>query len=527
MQKRNGSYYTPKKLADFVLKKTLEAYSGRGQIRVLEPSCGDGSFIRSMLSRDDHGRFIVDAVEISQMAINRAKLKIGSDSPVNFTCKDFLFYEPRKLYDIVIGNPPFIKSKLLKRKQLVQSRIIHCKMGLKDKTINNIWTPFILKAISHLSEHGVLAFVLPSELLQVRFAQEIQSVLRTSFSRIEIYTFKKLIFPKIGQDTIALIARNAKKSAHGVFFGKVEDLDRPSDKIALLQQSNVAERNGIKWSSHVVSEEDINFLLQICSKINPISHYCNSGAGIVTGANRFFIVDEKTMLDFGFARIAEPIIQRGQFVNGSVVFDLEAFESLRSGGRPSYLLNFKDLPIKKLTNLQRRYIDRGRRSKINERFKCAVRDRWLVVPSVWASEAFFFKRCHLYPKLIKNDAGVLVTDAAYRVRMRDIYCVNSLIYSFYNSLSLAMAELKGRFYGGGVLELTPNEFKAIPLPYVMVIPAEFEKYQKEFEGKKSIENVLKISDERILRRELGLGGPDVIRIQQIRRILVDRRLRIV
>jgi adenine-specific DNA-methyltransferase len=49
--------------------------------------------------------------------------------------------------------------------------------------------------------------------------------------------------------------------------------------------------------------------------------------------------------------------------------------------------------------------------------------------------------------------------------MKEDYDLNSLIFSFYNTLTLLMSEIEGRYYGGGVLELIPSEFKKLPIPY--------------------------------------------------------------
>jgi adenine-specific DNA-methyltransferase len=81
--------------------------------------------------------------------------------------------------------------------------------------------------------------------------------------------------------------------------------------------------------------------------------------------------------------------------------------------------------------------------------------------------------------------------------MKDGFEINDLIYSFYNSLTLCFTELNGRFYGGGVLELTPNEFKNLPIPFTK--STDFKRYVKEFKGKKSIKDICNANDEIILK----------------------------
>jgi adenine-specific DNA-methyltransferase len=525
MQKASGSYYTPETLADFVVEQAALNISTQAGIHILEPSCGDGAFVKSVLKKFSDRELQIDAIEISAKAVKAARAATEKVKSVKYTKGDFLFFQSTRTYDLVVGNPPFIKKKLLKKKQITQCESIHSSAGLKDRAINNIWTSFLIKSVSLLSSDGVLAFVLPAELLQVNFAQEIQAYLQLHFKRVEVFTFKKIVFPNIGQDTVALIARKSSKLPDGVYFAEVNELSESKSINAALVQSKSAERNDIKWSGHIISEDEIDFLLNTCANVKPISHYCSSVAGIVTGANGFFIVSKDACAKYGFEDICRPIIQRGQYVNVNVLFDKGAFDEIVKGGKPCYLLDFSNRLTKSFSSGERAYIKLGKHLEINERYKCSIRDRWYDVPSLWTSEAFFFKRCHLYPKLLKNSANVYVTDSAYRIRVAKGYDVNSFVYSFYNSLTLALSELKGRYYGGGVLELTPNEFKSVALPYCEITPAAFQAFASSFKTAQNIDFVLEKNDKVVLEKGLGLKTSDVARIENIRKKLLRRRLR--
>jgi hypothetical protein len=65
---------------------------------------------------------------------------------------------------------------------------------------------------------------------------------------------------------------------------------------------------------------------------------------------------------------------------------------------------------------------------------------------------------HIYLENFKSYSSL-------KVNMKAKWDLNSFIFSFYNSLTLVFAETDGRYYGGGVLELTPREFKKLPIPY--------------------------------------------------------------
>ena len=93
-----------------------------------------------------------------------------------------------------------------------------------------------------------------------------------------------------------------------------------------------------------------------------------------------------------------------------------------------------------------------------------IRNRWYVVPSVWVPNAFMLRQVHHYPKIILNDADATCTDTIHRVRLRNGTSAKTVAAAFLNSLTFAFSEVIGRSYGGGVLELEPNEAEMLPLP---------------------------------------------------------------
>jgi hypothetical protein len=74
------------------------------------------------------------------------------------------------------------------------------------------------------------------------------------------------------------------------------------------------------------------------------------------------------------------------------------------------------------------------------------------------------KRSHDLPRLILNRAGAYTTDTAYRIRVLEGTSAEKLVGCFINGLTALSAELEGRHYGGGVLELVPSEIEKLVLP---------------------------------------------------------------
>jgi len=522
MDKKNtGSYYTPSYLAEFISKRALSHFENRTCISILEPSAGNGAFVEEFAKSNNIN------VKLTALDINKEELKKASKKwkkqPKSFKQTDFLKFVSKNKYDVVIGNPPYIKKNRLTQKQIELSKKIHQNENLTEVSVKNIWTTFLIKGNTLLAKNGILAFVLPSELLQVKFAEEIREYLKNEFERIEIFTFNDLMFECKGQDTIVLFAY--KKSNHkGEFFTNILSKESLHKNNFVLRKNNLLVSSKIKWTHHFLTSGELTFIDKLKKQLKTINHYAESKPGIVTAANKFFIIDKETEKQYNLSKYTKPIIQKGLFVNGSVLFNDSDIEELEATNYPTKLLqlNNRDRITKKL----KEYLAFGIKEEIPERYKCKIRNNWYVIPNISEiPDAFFFKRSHLYPKLLKNNSNAYVTDSAYKVEMKNGYDLNSFIYSFYNTFTLLLSEIEGRYYGGGVLELTPSEFKKLSIPYIKISKTQFKHFTNKFNKKHRIEDVLNQNDFKILNSTLGMTKKELVKLTEIKNKLTKKRLR--
>ncbi|MCY4046699.1 MAG: type I restriction endonuclease subunit M, partial [Candidatus Dadabacteria bacterium] len=281
-----------------------------------------------------------------------------------------------------------------------------------------------------------------------------------------------------------------------------------------------------KWTGGTIGEKSLNFIYDVSDSLERMDYYCSSRAGIVTAANSFFILSLEDVHNFNLKDHVQPIIQKALYVNGGIDFSVEDFDDLKQLEKPCFLLDLNETPESEFSHEMKEYLRLGKKEEINRRYKCKLRDRWFDIPSIEGSDGFFFKRSHLYPKLLSNSASVYVTDSAYRVKMNEGFEMDELLFSFYNSLTLVMAELTGRSYGGGVLELTPTEFKQLPLPYCSIDRRNFQSFKKRFKRKSSIDEILMRNDAIILGENMKLSEREIASIQEALKKIRSRRLRV-
>jgi adenine-specific DNA-methyltransferase len=533
-KKENGSYYTPAFIAKFILDHVSDKLCDKKEIKILEPSVGDGEFVRA-LNQESLSKYwnslsftaIEKDSEEIRKAVDASSMLQREGVKFDFISGDFLSWQPDCIdkYSLITGNPPYIKKSLLSQTQIEYCRNIHSAAGLSLSTVKNIWSAFVIRCSQLLTDDGILAFVLPAEFLQVKFTSPLRDFLKNQFDRIEIFTFDELLFDSIGQDTIILICINSSKSP-GIYFSHIKESIQLLTNSFKLSQNKALIDAHIKWTHHELLSDEIDFIIKIKEKLFSIDSYCVSRPGVVTAANEFFIINKDTEQEFNLNSYTVPIIQRGSHVNGSVIFNETDLQKLIQSGLPSKLLCFPENMISSFPKGVKKYINAGVKKNIPLRYKCKNRNKWYSISELQKPyEGCFFKRSHLYPKLIKNTSNALVTDSAYGIYMKNNHEIEGLIFSFYNSFTLLFAEIEGRYYGGGVLELTPNEFKNLPLPWTSISKTNFTSYCKAFEEKSTIEDVLKINDLQILTNTLKLDSFDIEKVQSIRSKIISKRLR--
>lgn len=487
---------------------------------MLEPSAGEGAFIRALAMADGLNQRIgvVDVVEIEPTFIEACRAIPLPCAEVKYFCEDFISFVGREGgYDVIVGNPPYVSYKHLSDEQVAAGRAYFMESGFKASDFRNLWTLFLLKASRLLKPGGVMAFVLPKEVVYVNHASWLRSLLLETFDKVEVFVFDELHFDHADQD-VAIVFCYGTHDLTGLYVseGQGGRIDPGG-----LRHIEIDDFYGSKWSQFKISDNDNTLLGRCAEGFLPLETYCTAVAGIVPAANNFFIVESARVEELEAAEFARPIVQRSNYLGRNLVLDASVMNEIIGSELPAFLLAGYDYakPPARLAA----YLFAGEAAGLDRRYKMTQRDPWHRIPGIWASDALFFKRIGELPKFVLNSAAALVTDTAYRVTALDGVDLRSLIFSFYNSVTMVAAELRGRTYGGGVLELTPNEFKRLPVPFSSVTEAEFNVFVTRMKTA-PFEEALAAQDDYLLPKA-GISVPDIAAIQLVRRELYGKRLK--
>jgi len=522
-EKLRGGFYTPEPIAEFILKWGI---NGSSDYEILEPSCGDGVFLEQ-LKENNHKFKSVTAVEFDDMEADKADIiKLNNKDVIN---TDFHLYcnETTRKFDLVVGNPPYIRYQYFQEEQQNEAIKVFSRAKLKYSKLTNAWVSFVVGSSLLLKEKGKIGFVIPAELLQVSYAQQLREFLAHFYNKINIISFEKLVFPDIQQEVVLLLCEKNGSDSHLIEHLELKDASdlKMLDVNILKSPSKKIDFKSNKWTYYFLEQEEIDFLEQIAKKrkVPTISNYASVEVGITTGANDYFTVPLPVVEAYDLKEYAKPMVGRSVQVN-SVIFTEKDWKLNRQTKAKAHLLVF---PAKEKINGHKganSYIRMGESMGVNKGYKTGIRDDWFVIPSIKLSDALFIRRNNLYPRLILNEANAYTTDTMHRVFMKKDTDKNAFIASFYNSLSLAFSEIVGRSYGGGVLELMPSEAEKILLPYQTDNADLLATIDEMMREKKSIDEILRITNKQILKDGYGFTDQEIKLADSIWKKLSHRRL---
>ena len=304
-KKSTGSYYTPFFVVDRIVHEALPETVPFGA-KIIDPSCGTGNFLLRL--PDELPPKNIYGSDIDPMAVAIARINLVLKYSVrtsstldtikqNIMLQDSLKFFSEGSFDYIIGNPPwgYVYSKD-EQKSLREQFVSYNGTGTPES-----FSLFIEKSLENLSDNGVMSFLLPESILDVRLHTAIRSLM---LDKAHICSINYLgeVFDKVQCPCIILTLKK-KSSKDQVNTTKVSfSKSRKSELI--IEKSFEAGSDRLSCDSFHILCDDKDFSL--IKKIESVPHFTLKGnaefaLGIVTGSNRTLL--SNTPLD-GY----EPVI---------------------------------------------------------------------------------------------------------------------------------------------------------------------------------------------------------------------------
>lgn len=492
-RKTRGAYFTPPAIADYLARWAMAA---NPRARVLDATCGDGVFLvaagRQLVSLgaplDDLDHHVT-GVDVDQGSLEAADRNLAAEGlTAHLESSDFFalgapggmwpsFPQP---FDAVIGNPPFVRYQTHIGEPRRISAEAALRQGVRLSGLASSWAALLVHAGGFVAPEGRLAMVLPAELLTVGYAEPVRQWLRRRFASVKLVVFERLVFPDATENVVLLLAHGSGGcDAFSLYYATdAEDLTgiRPFEEWAV----RVDEAG--KWTDLLLSNKRRRlFRHVVAEKFVPLGDYGAPELGTVTGANRYFMVNEATRAEYSL-RPDVDVVQcspPGTRHFSGMSFTKGDWERLRLAGERVWMLQPKsDHGSDGLC----RYLATGVANGVPLAYKCQVRPNWWRPSAVSAPDLFFTYMSHRFPRLIANQARVTFVNSLHGVRIRSsapTIARDALPFLALNSVTFLGAETGGRSYGGGVLKMEPSEASALPMPRPELLAAAWDLLRPE------------------------------------------------
>lgn len=538
-KKQMGRFFTPESIAEFLSQWAIQS----GDDKVLEPGSGDGNILIPAVKRlknlkGEKGRVL--GVEIDSDLIQRTKSRLEKKKipASNYELKTGDFFKfcinesrwKNKSYDVVVGNPPFIRYQDFDKEQRVRASEILENSGIHPTKQMNAWMPFLVGSVQLLRrEGGRLAMIIPAALMQVNYAEELREFLSRSFSRLTIITFEKLVFDGIEEEIVLLLGETDGEENVGINVVELtdsSDLESYTYEVFKHEDVKPLDHSTEKWTMYYLDNEEIELIrkLRKNDQLNRVTDYADVNVGVVTGRNAFFVLDKGQVEEYGLKEYTKPIVSRSSHLGKGVKFTEEIYQKNKEEEKRCFLLNLPGKDISEFPDKVQDYIRQGEEEGYHKGYKCRIRDPWYGVPTTWTPDGFLLRQIHQYPKFVLNETQATCTDTIHRVRFKGVKNeVDKFFAATHNSLTWAFSEFIGRSYGGGVLELEPNEAEELPIPTSNWKKIDLDKVN-EILKEQAPHELLDYTDRILLKEGLDLSDKEINILRNIWTKLHQRRI---
>src|SRR5574344_246494 len=312
----------PKKLTkqEQQTKDNLQEYKNwLLNLKILDPACGSGAFLNQALEYliyknknlqndlalmgDLFASYMVEeeilehnlyGVDINEDAVEIAKLSLWLRTAKRgrtltkladkIVCANSLLNMPfsENSFDVVIGNPPYVRQEAIKEQKEALSKIYKVANGTAD-----LYVYFYELALNMLKPNGLKGFICSNKFFRAKYGENLREYILQNTTILQIADFNGVkIFEDETVDSAITIFQKQKEDNNSTF--KVVDVD--------LVNSYEMKQSDLTKTSFSFSNPKELAIKQKIDKIGiPLKQWdINIYRGILTGFNEAFIIDEAT-----------------------------------------------------------------------------------------------------------------------------------------------------------------------------------------------------------------------------------------
>lgn len=368
-RKEEGIYYTPSYIVDYIVRNTVgELVKNKkidvSKIKILDPACGSGSFlIKAFDVLNDYyskkGGYnqtkIVDGdtyktktrilkdnifgVDLDKQAVDIAQLNLllkvaekkkrlpllqqniknGNsliDDPNIAEEKAFKWQEEfleanvNNGFDVVIGNPPYVRNTELSSKD----KNFYSEFYLSAEKQYDLYILFIEKAISLLKPDGFFGYIIPNKVLSADYGRKLREIILENCEILKITDVSSLpVFKDAATYPIILILKKKKANNSSEVSVKIckDESELSGNQNYKIRQDKFKQAENYQFLIHA-DENTSDIFKKIETKSTVLGEIFEVRKGIETGNDkeRTFISESKPSIKDAMPVLSANTIRR-------------------------------------------------------------------------------------------------------------------------------------------------------------------------------------------------------------------------
>ncbi len=478
-----GQFWTPSWVAE-----AMVAYVTDHTDLVFDPATGRGVFYEALLKLNKSGISFfgidIDPEVLSDDIYNKEECFVEK--------RDFIKNPPNRKFRAIVANPPYIRHhRIDEETKLLLKKVATSITGTFIDGRAGYHIYFLIQALNLLEKDGKLAFIMPADTCEGKFAKNLWNWISDKFCIECVITFdeKATPFPNVDTNAIIFLIKNAasQKTLHWIKANEAYSAD-----LLKFVSSNfkLKEFDSLEITTRQLKEGIATGLSRPEQNHNGFKYHLNDFAtvmrGIATGSNEFFFLTAQRVKELNIPNaFLKRAVGRTKDVSESVL-TFKDIEKLDSENRPTYLLSINGQENYPKSIID--YLKVGEEMGLPKRSLIQQRKPWYKMEQRKVPPLLFAYLGRRNTRFIKNEAGALPLTGFLCVYpiYGDQECVDNLWQALNHPDTLENLKLVGKSYGSGAIKVEPGNLNKLPIPAHIVAQFHLKRPYKNADGQLEI-----------------------------------------
>jgi hypothetical protein len=356
--------------------EAMAAYVSQNTNLVFDPATGRGAFYEALLK--------LNKPEISFFGTDVDKEVLKDTIYKQESCvvelRDFIKNPPQRKFKAIVANPPYIRHHRIdgETKAFVKKfSSISTGLAIDGRAGYHIY--FFIQALNLLEPDGRLAFIMPADTCEGKFAKNLWKWISEKFCIEGVITFAEEAtpFPSVDTNAMVFLIKNSKPTktlqwvkaneaySPDLFNFISSDFEKGNFETLEIITRQLNEGIATGFSRPEQNHNDFKFHLNDFAKVM---------RGIATGSNEFFFLTAQQVKEIGIPKeFIKRAIGRTRDAAKSIL-TVEDLEQLEKENRPTYLFSING--YSSFPNSVSKYLKVGEEMELPNRSLIKQRKPW-------------------------------------------------------------------------------------------------------------------------------------------------------